>query len=229
MNKLSVSMTQKEACLGWVYLGVFMFVLPNVLTCCNMLLPTPLPESRLNFLYFFINLISVVFIAHRFLWNSLLTGLKNPFRFLRTSLIGFGIYYCLTFLLSLLTALLRPDFVNLNDSSILAMSGEDFMLMSIGTVLLVPPVEEFLYRGIVFGRLYPKSKLAAYGVSTALFSAIHVMGYLGSYDAGLVALAFVQYVPAGILLAWAYVKADTIWAPVLIHITINQIGMQSLR
>ena len=42
-------------------------------------------------------------------------------------------------------------------------------------------------------------------------------------------LCFCQYIPAGICLGWAYAKSGTIWCPVLIHMTVNQIGMLFMR
>lgn len=229
MKKLSVSMTRTEVRWGLAYLLIYMFVLPSVLSYGNLLLPQPLPEAKINFLYFLINILSIVMIGRRFLWDSLQYGLKMPFRCLRTAFIGFVLYYLANILLGNLILWLRPDFTNVNDSSIAAMTQENFSLISIGTVLLVPPVEEFLYRGLIFGRLYNRSRLAAYCVSTVLFAAIHVVGYIGSFDAGLLVLCFVQYLPAGLCLGWAYAKADNIWAPILMHITINQIGMQAMR
>lgn len=222
-------MTQKEVRWGWAYLFIYMFVLPYVLSYGNLLLPRPLSEANINFLYFLINFLSIAVIGHRFLQKSLLHALNAPFRCLRAAFVGFVLYYLANILLGNLIHWLRPDFSNVNDSSIAAMTRENSMLISIGTVLLAPPVEEFLYRGLIFGRLYDRSRLAAYCVSTALFAAIHVVGYIGSFDAGLLALCFVQYLPAGLCLGWAYAKADTIWAPILMHITINQIGMQAMR
>ena len=229
MNKLSVSLTQKETIGSWVYLLLYMFLFPSILAWGNMLLPKPLEEAQLNFVYFLVNLLCVAVIGRRFFKASWSVAVKNPFRTLRVTAIGFLLYYCATWLLGLLTVAIRPDFVNVNDSSIISMSREHYLLMGIGTVLLVPPVEEFLYRGLVFGQLYKRSRIGAYAVSTAVFCAIHVIGYIGSYDLGLLGLCFLQYVPAGMLLAWVYVKADTIWAPILMHITINQIGMQTMR
>ena len=42
-------------------------------------------------------------------------------------------------------------------------------------------------------------------------------------------LSFLQYVPAGLCLAWSYEKADSIWAPILIHIAVNQMGNLAMR
>ena len=59
-----------------------------------------------------------------------------------------------------------PDFSNVNDTSIMELTQQNYTLMAIGTVLLVPVVEETLYRGVVFGSLYKRSRVAAYTVST---------------------------------------------------------------
>ena len=229
MNKLSVTLTRREAAFGWAYLFVYLFLLPGALGYMNMFLPRPLPEARLNFLYFLINITSVFFIGWRFLLKSLDAPIRSPFRFFRYTGIALILYYCMNFLVMLVTTWLRPDFVNLNDTSILDMSRQEFTLMRIGTVFLVPPVEEFLFRGLVFGRIFPRSPFAAYGVSALVFAAIHVIAYVGIYDPGLLALSLLQYIPAGICLAWAYRKTDSIWAPILMHITINEIGMRTLR
>ena len=39
-----------------------------------------------------------------------------------------------------------------------------------------------------------------------------------------VLLAALQYIPAGIALGWTYEKSNTIWAPILLHMTINAIS-----
>jgi len=95
--------------------------------------------------------------------------------------------------------------------------------------VLLPVIEELLYRGLIFHGLHSKSRMAAYAVSTLAFAAIHVVSYVGTLDWGLLGLSFVQYLPAGLSLAWAYEKSDTIWAPILMHITINQISITFMR
>lgn len=229
MKKLSVSITRREAIWGWGYLLFQIFFLPVILTMVNMLLPSPMPEAKVNFVYFLLNFLSILAIAHQFLWDSLRIALRSPFRCLRAAFLGLVLYFACNILFSNLIVRIRPDFININDNSISAMTQGYFTLVSIGTIFLVPPAEEFLYRGLVFGLLYNKNKFLAYGVSTVLFSAIHVVGYIGSYDLELLLLCFIQYIPAGICLAWAYASADTIFAPILMHITINQIGMQAMR
>ena len=40
---------------------------------------------------------------------------------------------------------------------------------------------------------------------------------------------FLQYLPAGLSLAWAYTKSDTIFAPIAIHACINLVAIGGLR
>ena len=42
-------------------------------------------------------------------------------------------------------------------------------------------------------------------------------------------LCFIQYLPAGLCLAWTYTKADNIIAPVLVHGIINAIAIGLVR
>ena len=96
-------------------------------------------------------------------------------------------------------------------------------------MILVPPVEECFFRGLIFRNLYPKSKWAAYIVSILAFACIHIIGYIGRYSALELLLAVIQYLPAGLCLAWSYVRSDTIFAPILIHAAINYVGITRLR
>ena len=83
--------------------------------------------------------------------------------------------------------------------------------------------------GCSFRDCTEKSRLLAYLASTLVFAAIHVIGYIGLYDFTTLLLCYIQYLPAGIALCFAYEKADTIAAPILMHIAINQIGMSAMR
>ena len=86
-----------------------------------------------------------------------------------------------------------------------------------------------LTRGLVFGALHPRSRMLAYIVSTLFFSFIHVMGYIGSFSASVLLLCFLQYIPAGVMLAWAYEYSGSILAPILIHTAVNAIAIFSVR
>jgi membrane protease YdiL (CAAX protease family) len=82
---------------------------------------------------------------------------------------------------------------------------------------------------VIFGSIYKRSRILGYAVSALVFAALHVIGYIGFFAPTHLLLCFLQYIPAGLCLAWAYVMADTIWAPILMHIAINQMGVLAMR
>ena len=106
---------------------------------------------------------------------------------------------------------------------------EHYGLMTIGTVLLVPIVEECFYRGLVFRNFYDKHPFLAYILSMVFFSLAHVLGYVTMEDFGTLVLCFIQYLPAGFALAFAYRRSGSIFASVLIHMAVNQTGMLLMR
>jgi len=229
MKKLSVPMTRYEQVLGWIYLVLQMTVLPVVLVALNFLLGSPLTDAEVNFGYFCLNFICAVTIFWHFLWGNIKTGFSHPLRLLLSVLISLAAYWALNILISFLILTFFPDFFNVNDDSISGLVAENANLMTFGTVVLVPVVEEVLYRGLVFRGLYNRSHVAAYVVSIVVFGALHVVGYVTMYNPLHLLLCFVQYIPAGLCLGWAYARSNSIWAPILMHMTINLIGMLAMR
>lgn len=229
MKKLSISMTNRETRFGWVCLFAHLIFLPTLLAHGNGLFSQPLSENMINIIYFSVSFCCVLLIFHRFLWKSLPFGLQQLWQTLKGAFLGFAVYQLSSYLLSMLILALMPDFFNVNDSTISSASPEHFNLLKFGIILLVPIVEETLYRGLVFHVLYNKKPIIAYGLSAIVFGSIHVIAYIGLYPPVHLLLCLLQYLPAGICLAWAYVKADTIWAPIAMHIVINQIGLAAMR
>lgn len=221
-------MTKREIRAGLIYLPVQLLVLPALLAyAAYLLLPVPPSDGKINFLFFCINFICMILIFHRFLAQSLRTVRWG--RVLFCAVWGFAAYLACNLFVSPLLLWLIPDFANVNDAAISVMAQQDYALIACGTVLLVPLTEELLYRGLLFGTLYRRHRILAYAVSMAFFSAIHVFGYIGMYPAKLLLACFLQYLPAGLCLAWAYAHSGSIFAPVLLHTVINFIGISSMR
>ena len=229
MTKLSVTPSDKETFSGLIYLSIQLVVLPALLIFINESFGLPLSEVQINFIFFCIDFLCVTLIFRRFLLASAKHAFENLSRCLRYAFIGLLLYWGGSILLSFIILSIYPDFFNVNDQSIMELTEQNQTLMGIGTVLLVPVVEETLYRGVVFGGLYRRNPVAAFAVSALVFSALHVVGYIGSYEPLHLCMCFLQYIPAGLALAFAYAKADTIWAPILMHMTINQIGILVMR
>ena len=222
-------MTQQERTLGWVYFFIELFLLPGLLSWINGLLPHPFHTATLNFIFFSVNFACILMIFHSFLGRSLSAAGKQFWDFLQSSVLGFVAYWVLSMVLAQLIQLLLPGFANVNDQSIAALAGTHYVLMFIGTVILVPTVEETLFRGLIFRGLHGRGRFLAYSVSITAFCLVHVTGYIGSVDLLTLCACILQYIPAGLCLAWAYEKSGSIFAPILIHTAINTIGIYALR
>ncbi|HIT33747.1 MAG TPA: CPBP family intramembrane metalloprotease [Candidatus Faecousia intestinigallinarum] len=221
MKKLPISLTRRELLAGWCYLGLELFVLPYLLPLANALLPSPLSLGKLNFLFFSLNFLVLAVVFRRFLQASWRYARQHGKALLSAAALGFAVYLAAAGLVALALARVAPEFSNANDVSIAAMAREDALLMGIGTVLLVPMAEEILYRAVLFGSLYARNPMGAYVVSCLVFCAIHVLGYVGAYPAGMLLLSCLQYLPAGLCLAWVYVRSGSIFAPAIIHMLVN--------
>ena len=219
----------QETAWGLCYLVFQMLLLPSVLFWINDQLPKALSDSELNFLFYLVNFIAILLIFHNFLEQSLSQLFRHPIDALQAAVLGFVAYYVCFYAMEWLIGLLRPGYTNYNDASIAALSRGNFFLMSIGTVVLVPITEECLYRGLIFRNLYSKSPRVAYVISIAAFACLHILGYISTYDPADLLIAFLQYLPAGLWLAWSYIKGDTIFVPIVIHAVVNFVTINGFR
>ena len=228
-RSLSTRQSEQEIILGWVYFLVQLLVLPSLLVGGNTRAGRPLSEAELHFIYFAVNFAAVLWIFHRFLSSSFRQVRVHPAYFCQAVILGLAAYLACSRGMDWLLARIAPGYSNANDASIAALSRRSFPLLAIGTVLLVPPVEECFFRGLIFRPLYGRSALAAYLVSIAAFSLVHILDYLGTYSLREMVIAFLQYLPAGLCLAWSYTKSDTIFAPIVIHALVNAWGIWQMR
>lgn len=228
-TSLSHSLSSSETVNGLVYLAFQFLFLPSLLRWCNGQLSQSLSTAELNFVFYLINFLAVILIFHEFLGSNLRHALQHPAYFCQAAILGLAAYYACFYALDWVMEQLVPRFSNYNDEAIADMSQGSYFLMLVGTVILVPPVEECFYRGLIFRSLYGKSRWAAYLISMVVFAAIHILGYIGLYSPLELVFAVLQYLPAGLCLAWAYQKAGTIFTPIVIHACINFLSIHRLR
>ena len=225
---LSLCPSHRETIGGFCYLAFQMLLLPSLLFFVNSHLARPLNDAELNFVYYLTNFIAMLVIFHDFLSRSLAQAFQHPILLCEAVILGFVAYYVCFHITAYTVTLLVPDFSNYNDEAISAMSRGNSFLMLIGTVILVPPVEECFYRGLIFRNLYKKSPPAAYLISMLAFACIHILGYIGQYSPLELVLAVVQYLPAGLCLGWSYIRGGSIFAPIFIHAAVNFITIRGL-
>ena len=222
-------LTRRERIWGFCYLLFELILLSALLRGLNQLLPTPLPRAEVNFLFFTINLVTVLVIFREYLWKQLRQLPELCWNVVFTTIPGIFAYFLVNILMGQVIFALDPQFTSINDAGIVQMVEENYTLMFIGTVLLVPIAEECLFRGLVFRGLYDRNVVLAWVASVLLFAAIHVTGYIGTQPPLTLLLCFVQYLPAGLCLAGAYRLSGSLISPILIHALVNLIGMISLR
>lgn len=220
---MSNPLSQKEIISGSCYALFQFFILPEISLIIKQL--TGLPAWSMQFGMFLLNFICTILIFRHFLAANWETFSEKTFPILGIVLLGLLGYYLSNFLINELIMLVRPDYYNLNDASISLLAAQNRFLMIVGTVLLVPTAEEALFRGLLFRGIYDRKPIAAWILCVSLFSLVHIIGYLGHYDGIRLLLAFIQYLPAGLVLCFVYKKTDTIFAPILLHTLINFVGM----
>ncbi len=223
MTKLSVPLTSRERNWGFGWFAFHLLALPSLL---QML---PLDILTLNLLGFTLNFLALIGLFGPFLWKNAKIFFARPGRLFLVSMAVFFANQIITFVLSSVIVTLFPHFSNVNDVNIGQMAAKSYWPMFFATVILVPVAEEMCFRGLIFGSLHTKSRFLAYGVSSLAFAFPHVMGYIGRHDIGILLLCLIQYLPAGILLAYAYEKADSLWAPIFVHSAVNAIAMLAVR
>ena len=231
MNKkpLPVTLLHREVKWGIRYLLFQLTFLGPLLSLFLSFFRVPSDGLVLDTTYFIVNFGVALWIFRNYLWNSIKHSIRHWRRLLIAAAVGFAIYYFLSRTIDMLIYWLKPEFSNLNDEGIAQYSKAHFIITMIGTVLLIPPVEEVLYRGLLFGILKTKNRMLAYGLSATIFAFIHLIAYIDAYTPTALLLSFFQYFPAGLILAGAYEFSGSILAPILIHTVVNAIAIYSVR
>ena len=230
MIKQSPKLTPNEFMIGFIYFVLQLTLIPDLLLAVNEhLLSKPMSTAAANLVFFLINFAAVLWIFRKFLKANWRITVAQPWRILRFAGIGLIFYFIGTSLITAAITWIHPEFLNINNETILQMAQDHFVIMVISTVILVPIAEETFFRGLIFRQLFDRIPVAAYLISMATFSAIHITGYMGMVDELSLVLCFFQYLPAGFALAWCYQHTGSIFASVLLHMTVNQIGMLTLR
>lgn len=231
-KRLSIPMTRRERVGGWLYVPVYFVALSLVLNAIFLFLgqdvKDPVVAARLNGIFFLVNFLATVLIYHRFLLRSLVQVGRRFWGFVQAVILGLAMYQILTWVLLFGLGYCFPWLQNVNDGNIAIMTQASRQIMIVGTVVLVPVAEECIFRGLLFQGLFARSRGGAYLVSTLAFCLVHVANYVGHYDALTLFLCALEYIPAGVALAWSYEKSDTIFAPILIHSLVNLISVYSL-
>lgn len=221
-RSLGPSLSVAETVAGFCYLPFYAVLLPVILAYGSELLGLGLTDVQLNACYFVINVLVIWLIFHGFLLRSF-----RAIRFwelVQAVILGLVLHYAGTFAMSLLLSLLQLEVATYNNDAVAALVSQNKTVMLICSVIIAPMVEETLFRGLLFGTIRRKSRIAAYAVTILVFALLHVWQYLLTNDWESVLLSALPYLPAGIALGWTYEKANTVWAPIFVHMLVNAVA-----
>ena len=225
---MTLTLTRSEKMLGGVYLLLQMLVIPFAVTLLCTGLGNP-SEALINLICFFLNALLAAVVFRRLLVRSWRSAARDWRQTLSVAVKGFGLYWAINIAITAAILTLRPDFANANDAGVNAMIDEYPVLMTLAVIFMAPLAEECLFRGWIFTGLARRSLPLAYGITTFCFSAVHILGYIGTYDALTLALCVAQYLVPSAVLCWTCHKADSLCAPLLLHMAINTIALFTTR
>lgn len=220
-----VQMRRYEVIGGIVWFVIYSLFMGLLLELLFGLLKLPYDTAVLNAVYFFLNFGITIIIFRRFLAYSLPVAADHPLRFLKGILLGFCAYWVLSVCLTALVELLRLSAWVPNDDTVTEIAGVSYNVMWVGAVLLAPMTEETLVRGLIFGNIRNKNRTLAYIITALVFALMHVLPYvtwMGVVDFGYNLLV---YGLPSVALCICYEYSGCIWAPILLHMLINAMGM----
>ena len=228
MKNITIAPNSRLTQWGVRYLLFQLLVLPYFFDWLFLILNLPLDDLKRNLLYYTINFAALVGIFWKFLQASIQHALQNIGTVLIPTAICFLAYRLSSTLLDLGIYTLFPDFYNVNDSNINTAVQGQLPMWAFGAIVLVPPAEELIFRGALFGGLYSKNKILAWVVSVVGFCLLHIISYVNYYSWDVLLISAIQYLPGSICLAAAYRYSGNILSPIMIHAAINLIATLSI-
>ena len=220
---MNATLRKNEIVAGSVY-GVFHFLaLPTL--AAAVFLYSGAPEWVIQFGICLLSFLATIIIYRCFLLQSCKDITLRPVRFIAFTVLALAIFYALFLLVNYIIYTVDPDYKNLNDEGVMELVQQGGIWIILGTVLFAPVAEECLFRGLMFRAIYEKHPVLAWILSPILFSAVHLLAYVDLYSWKTIILTFVQYLPAGISLCFAYKTAGSILSPMIVHCLINLISI----
>ena len=221
-------MTPVQTAVGWCYFPLHFLLLPLLLRLYASVSGT-LDASAVNLIYYGAGLVFVLVVMLSWLRREFDTLLDRPLPCLRGLLTAAVATYGLNFLLGVILLLLGDVDPNPNNTEIMAQASQDGGVIMALAIFIGPLIEETLFRGVVFGSIRARSRVAAYAVSLPLFALYHVWQY-ALYTGDLRMLLYgLQYIPIAFVMTWLYESTECIWTVVFYHMASNALTFLALN
>ena len=228
-KKASSLLTDFEKLAGTILLIIYLIVLPffggSIRAGLGTLLGTTISATVFHTVCFYLVFIFAVLIFHSLLLKTTRNfagGMESGFKILGLGLI---FYYGLNEILYRVTHLLWGNTLNLNDTALINDLSNAPPITMIAVVLLVPIIEELLFRGLVFGWLREHSRTVAYIVSCLLFAVLHTWQFSQFHIDLYQLLLLAQYIVPGFILTWTYDRSGSLWSSIGVHAAVNALAV----
>lgn len=214
-------LTRKEQIRGLIFFGLYFLVFPALKMVVEWFFDhffgLYLSEAMSATVYYYIMGILTVLVF----WSFLKNGLTILTDFLPENLLAFATGLVGAGVLHLLVSLLPWPMDNPNPVSWAEQYAYSPAATIVIVVVLMPLIDEVLFRGLVFGSLRRFSRPLAWVCSVLLFMIYSVWTFAVAYgDARYLVLAF-QYLPMALALTWCYDRGGSIWSAVVLHAVID--------
>lgn len=212
-------MTDTESHLGLAFFLLYLFLFPylNAWAQKLMLGDAETPVAEANVVYY-----ALLFTVCLFLfWSFLRSDFRDLLDWLPENLFGALVGLLAAGGLHILAALLPFPVAD----PIPVQYAQQFTAAPVPTLtlllLLIPLVEETLFRGLLFGQLRGYSRGLAYTVSTLFYALAVVWRYALERGEARYLLLTVLYLPMSLACTWCYDNGGSVWATAVLHAALN--------
>lgn len=221
-------MTKGEMYRGWVFFALYFLVFPFLMAGVQWIFDEKwglyLPDASANVVYYSFSAVLVLLVF----WSFLKHGFFLLLDFLPENLFAIFTGFLGWFILHYLVGLVPLPVSN----PALGDYAQQFLLYPGATtailVLLMPLVEEILFRGLLFGALRRYSRVIAYVLSVLLSALYTVWQYaFVSGDLRYLLLA-VLYLPASLAFTWCYDNGGSVWSAIFLHMAVSAFTLRSI-
>lgn len=212
-------MSRWERRRGWIFFGLYLLVFPYLSLWVQRALTgdgeSMVAEANVIYYALLFALTLLVF------WSFLRQDFMDLLDWLPENLFGVAVGLAGTLLLRYLLNLLpfpAADPAPGQYALQLAVSPAPTLVL---TLVLIPVVEECLFRGLVFGSLRRYSRPLAWGVSVPGYALACVWRYALEMGDPRYLLLAALYLPLSAALTWCYDNGGSVWGAVVLHAAVN--------
>lgn len=213
----------QEARKGWVLFALYLVLFPTVMGVIQYSVGGEFPVAEANVIYYLLSAAMVFLVFWNYLKSSFLHLMDHLPETLNAFAVGLLVAVVFTVLFSLLPyPVENPNIENYVDQFALSPSATATIL-----ILLMPLVEEVLFRGLLFGSLLPLGKPLAWVVSVLAYCIYCVWQFVFTY--GNIDLRYLtlmlQYLPASLAFHGCFDRSGNIWGCVALHMAVNALAL----